>query len=554
MKNTAHGEQIASAKKLLNAIASAKQFLSTFNEYYLLLSEKALKSAESAVLLKSESAVLLNSESTVLAAIKMRPAGINLIQVYCNLASLHRSDAATKPEGCDQAISYYKKAKELEKRRFELFEPEIITCYLDFDRCDEAVKSFQESKSRSKESFILQGMQAADAFETAVGFCLSVADEFRSKGKHKHACDTLNLISDEIEGSWKPSWQNNAYTLLSCSSLTHGELRNAIMYAEKVLSVVRKQNDRTNEAVALEYLGVLYERCCKYHAAMAHLQHALAIQKTLKSEDSSQKVLQIYIKIGWVYLNDGAGNEEKALKLFECAISKTQRAFADAGGPLRLVNAFRGMGIAYYDLGKWDHAIEFLKKSLGHCTELTRAERMLSLIYLGSTYIEKYRTLPNKGTQVLANICDELRQDGAFDPNEESEAIYIHIKLLMLGGQRNYAARALKYTFDREMNMRDGNVVRCQCCRQRDGNSVELLKCSGCKVKFYCNRVHQKKNWRGRFFDHKMLCPYLKRWRRVTKGKSTRDYRESIMNDFFDTIESEYSNDNGDSGPREVDC
>jgi len=537
VKNTAHGEQIASAKKVLSA----------FNQHYSSNPEKALK-----------------SESKVLDAIKMQPAGIDLIQVYCNLASLHRSDGTaapkTKPEGCDQAIAYYKIAKEFQLRKsddFTLIEPEIITCYLDFDRCDEAVKSFQESKSRSKETFMLQGMKAAEAFKTAVDFCISVAGELRLRGKHKHACDALNLISDEIEGSWKPSWQTKAYQLLASSSTVQDELQNAIMYSEKVLSIVRKQyeNDRTAaEALALEDLGVLHGRCCKYHTAMDHLQHALAIQKTLKSEDSRQKVIRIYIKIGWVYLNYGAGTEQMALKVFKCAVSKTQRAFADAGGPLQLVNAFRGMGIAYYDLGKWDHAIEFLKKSLGHCTELTRDERMLSLIYLGSTYIEKYRTLPNKRTQELANICAELRQDGAFDLNEEGEAMYIHIKLLMLGGQRDYAARALKYTFGREMNVRDGDVVRCQCCHQRDGGSVELLKCSGCKVKFYCNSVHQKKKWRGRFIDHKMLCPYLKRWRRVKTGKSTRDSLESITNDFFDTIESEYSNDNGGSGPREFDC
>lgn len=34
-------------------------------------------------------------------------------------------------------------------------------------------------------------------------------------------------------------------------------------------------------------------------------------------------------------------------------------------GPIQLIN--RGVGIVYYDLRKWDRAIEAFKKSLGEC-------------------------------------------------------------------------------------------------------------------------------------------------------------------------------------------
>lgn len=39
--------------------------------------------------------------------------------------------------------------------------------------------------------------------------------------------------------------------------------------------------------------------------------------------------------------------------------------------PARMVDAHMGIGLAYYDLGEWDRAIEAFGRSLAQCTEDT---------------------------------------------------------------------------------------------------------------------------------------------------------------------------------------
>ena len=98
----------------------------------------------------------LHLESKVLDAIKVRPGGtcsIDLSSIYRGLGDVYRS-GVTKPEGCDKAISYYQKSQESTTdidRDTTYGERQIIRCYLDFDRCDEAVEVFKEAVSRLKE-------------------------------------------------------------------------------------------------------------------------------------------------------------------------------------------------------------------------------------------------------------------------------------------------------------------------------------------------------------------------------------------------------------------
>ena len=103
----------------------------------------------------------LHLEAKVLDAIKVRPrdvrpggtCSIDLSSIYRDLGDIYRS-GVTKHDGCDKAISYYQKSQESTTdidRDTAYGERQIIGCYLDFDRCDEAVEVFKEAVSRLKE-------------------------------------------------------------------------------------------------------------------------------------------------------------------------------------------------------------------------------------------------------------------------------------------------------------------------------------------------------------------------------------------------------------------
>ena len=151
--------------------------------------------------------------------------------------------------------------------------------------------------------------------------------------------------------------------------------------------------------------------------------------------------------------------------------------------------------------------------------------------------------------------------DFSWEGRRRVHGIYYAISIsiiLCLQGRTDAAKPCLQLYFDIEANgiKQDDDALYCHCCHQSHGESIKLKKCAGCKVNYYCNKTHQKKEWRGRFIGHSMFCPFLKRWRRVKRqmkeGRRSGDSFELILNHFFYMIEREYSKDNDGSGPREV--
>lgn len=65
--------------------------------------------------------------------------------VYYELAGLYQQRDVQKPEGCDRAVSYYRKAIDfLNHEEHAMLFSFIVECYVKFDRMDEAVKAFEE--------------------------------------------------------------------------------------------------------------------------------------------------------------------------------------------------------------------------------------------------------------------------------------------------------------------------------------------------------------------------------------------------------------------------
>ena len=510
-------------------------------------------------------------EQKVLDAIKVPPAGVDLSPIYRNLGNLHRADK-TKPEGCNTGIAYYRKGQELgrvyeARTGLDCFDAEIIGCYLDFDRCSEAVEVFKEAVSRFKTEDHRVGPQGGGLVDR---FVVYVAGELYKKKENTdtHMFEILDLVKDDIETCWDLDHQNIGYRFLAESALDKNDLRLEMAIHHKLLSVVRKQKDKSYEADLSGTIGELYTRCCKYRTAMKYFQDALAIQKALNSKESRQHAMDAYAKMGWMHLSRGAGNEQNAIEAFGIVISESNSSDI-------LVSAFRGMGSAYYDLGKWNLAIEAFNKCVQECTKLADGEKSQAEAHvsLANTYVEKYRTLPlhvcpEERTSVLKHAenhvdkLDVLTKNGVSLGNSGNiDDLYSITKVKIVLGRRDTAIERMGELFRTELYMGcHSPFAFCHCCCQRHGESVKLLVCAGCKLKFYCNRKHQKKKWRERYIDHRTLCPFLNRWRRVKKsmkkGIPTIDSVECIKNDFADMIECKYfskDRNNGSSDLLEID-
>ena len=105
------------------------------------------------------------------------------LHVHVKLANCFR--ALDNPNACDYAVSYYRKAIDHEVNSVDDYEADFIRCYLDFDRCDEAMEAFKEFYCSHVEN------------DTAINpeFIMSITRRFESKGEFGHRLRLQKLLS-----------------------------------------------------------------------------------------------------------------------------------------------------------------------------------------------------------------------------------------------------------------------------------------------------------------------------------------------------------------------
>ena len=62
------------------------------------------------------------------------------------------------------------------------------------------------------------------------------------------------------------------------------------------------------------------------------------------------------------------------------------------------------------------------------------------------------------------------------------------------------------------------------------------MVCVGCNVARYCGKAHQKQAWKNNGRVCHKMCPLLKQWRRVKKGKDTAESCDGLFKDFFESM------------------
>ena len=90
-----------------------------------------------------------------------------------------------------------------------------------------------------------------------------------------------------------------------------------------------------------------------------------------------------------------------------------------------------------------------------------------------------------------------------------------------------------------EVQMKKKAEIYCSSCSRKAGNGTDIKICRNCQVVDYCSEAHQTLAWRRGRLSHKVMCPFLKRYRLVAKAENqhidTESY-EDICKDFFETV------------------
>ena len=175
---------------------------------------------------------------------------------------------------------------------------------------------------------------------------------------------------------------------------------------------------------------------------------------------------------------------------------------------------------------------------------------------LGHTYLEQYYSdgslvgaPPETREEVMlkAKFCSETalvflqrttgtgRDTGIFFDLAQSVYLDLAQELYFLG-RTEKAQVALKKYLDEAVKV---GPSHCQTCHENCSKDGIRKLCEGCHVTRYCSKGHQKQVWKKGHLCHKVMCPLLKRWRWMQKGKDPGDSYDAIFNDFFAVTRSD---------------
>ena len=133
-----------------------------------------------------------------------------------------------------------------------------------------------------------------------------------------------------------------------------------------------------------------------------------------------------------------------------------------------------------------------------------------------------------------ARFRQETIETGSFSYNVILNCAQV---AYLLAEEIDHANELLMLYFEGEYEKRNG--ICCRLCNRKAGNGTDIKICRSCQVVDYCSEAHQTLAWRRGRLSHKVMCPFLKRYRLVAKAKNRIDKGEpveDICKDFFETV------------------
>ena len=275
-----------------------------------------------------------------------------------------------------------------------------------------------------------------------------------------------------------------------------------------------------------------------YDNAMVYFEQALAT----KSERGDGSIGTTYIGMGDVLVTQ-EGREKEAILMFQ----KSVGLFEEDNTSEERRRVFFRLGKAYTKIGAWDDAIVALEKIISIAESIEDEDERLgnqlkaeANEFLGKVYLEKYESLPERDDELIRKALFLSEAALMLQQAKGGVTLALYLDLAQehyfLGGTEK-AHRMLKGYLDAAVRL---GASYCQTCYETCAKDAVMAKCSVCKVARYCSRAHSIQAWAKGRLCHKVMCPFLKRWRKIKEGKdttrSTNELCDELVDDFFERV------------------
>ena len=449
--------------------------------------------------------------------------------------------------GCSSMIAREKSIRYLE-RSFALSDKEIIlqACvrqlmplYLQEGRHDRAFGVFKRLTGRIPQQELIDP-----------GLILSLAQGLHVASLNEKVIEILSMFLGTINRSWDKDMRAAAYLVFGEGYTALNEYEKAASFLQKALTTT---DDLDLKVAVLCQMGTMSRFSCNYDDSLATLNQAVEIlsaesgERREKSKSWSKLTILVHSNIGDVLSEQGKCDLE-ALESFERALVILKEE--DRGGDTtrKLALLYQGIGLVHARLGNWDEAIDFLK--LAHSTIGKSAEIIDSHLQpnfckdIGRVRLDQYfwderlRQNAQERENILMEAATFSQESIKFHWSYSNNAILNYAQVAYFKAEIGEANKFLMAYFEAEIQMEKNFGISCRSCKRKAGNGTDIKICRNCQVVNYCCEAHQALAWRRGRLSHKVMCPFLKRYRLVTKAKNRIDIEsfEDICKDFFKTV------------------
>jgi len=447
---------------------------------------------------------------------------------YYNLGIAHKK--VGREGGIAQAIACFQKGIEMAKKLAVLNLQAVTTwaltdCFIETGRIQEAMDLY-----KSLVADIGKERLDPDCF---MGFVYNLNDSYL----YSHSLEVLEEHLDIIESTWDKPRQARAYGMIADTStfVEMYDYNKSNVYYERQLSIAKDIKDLRSEAEALHGLGGNHRCMGDYDKAMEFLEQVVPLSEAGEG--------RVYYCMGDVLLaQDGLAKEAIAM------LQKASGILETCNDPEVWSLALHTLGEAYTQFGAWDDAITAVEKSISILAsmefEVKRNELQIERHrFLGRIYLEKYYSrdefligVPEIREEAIrkASLCSQESINLGHADDSRKPSIYLDLaQAHYFLGDTEKAQAMLKEYLDQTVKL---GPSHCEHCHQPCPKDAHMEKCSDCKVARYCSRAHSIEAWQKYRLCHKVMCPLLKRWRKLQVGKATGDSHNSICNDFFEIL------------------
>ena len=357
--------------------------------------------------------------------------------------------------------------------------------------------------------------------------------------------DILTMFLGTINRFWDKEKRALAYLAFGEGYTCSAEYEKAVSFYHKAFAIT---DDPERKVTVLCQMGYMYKCSCNYDAALATLNQAMEIisaesgEERNKSKRWSEHTALVHTNIGDVLSEQGKRDFE-ALENYECALDIMKER--DPGDVDCLSGiCYQGLGLVHARLENWDEAIKALK--LAHSwigIDANADSRLRSGVCdrIGRVLLDQYcsderlRHETQEREKILNEVASFTFESMQMGPPNEAFLHYAQQKYFV--GATEDATKLLMVYFEAEMEKK--MEICCRSCKRKAGNGTEIKICRSCRVVDYCSEAHQTLAWRRGRLSHKVMCPFLKRYRLVAKSKNRIDTTkpfEDICKDFFETV------------------